>query len=378
MNKKINILYITRSLELAGAERMVCDLASNLDPDKFKVTVCTFVKGSLMEEMIKRGIEVILMERKFRYDPTLVWRIARLISGKKINIIHSHMFQSSLYALPLVLLFKKLVFVISEHGGHLEISRITRRRCFYEIIAKVSKAVIVVSSALKDELSKIFRIPPEKIVVIYNGIEITKFDDNFDSLQTKRKIGLKLDTLVIGNVANLNPPKGHKYLLEAMPIVLHEIQNTKLIIIGDGALRSELENQTEKLRISENVIFLGRRNDIPELLSIMDVFVMPSITSGETFCIAAAEAMAMGKPVVASRIGGLPEVVADTKTGFLVPPKNPAALAAAIIKLLKDRKLALDMGQAGKKRVGQEFTLDKMVKRTEQLYENLVKAYSVK
>lgn len=376
MNRKINILYVTRSLELGGAERIVCDLAANLDSKKYRVTVCTFKPGPLTQELIKNGVDVINIERRFRYDPLLIWKLFHLILKKNIDIVHSHMFQSSLYILPIALMPQKLIFIINEHGGYLEIVKVPRRRYLYKFIAKVSKMVVVVSQALKDDMIKFFNIPSKKIAIIYNGIKMAKFTGKFSSLQMKKILGLESDIPIVGNVANLRPEKGHKYLLEAMSLVLNEIPNAKLIIIGEGALRAELENQTKVLGISESVIFLGRRQDVPALLNIMDIFVISS--SGETFCIAAAEAMAMGKPVVASRVGGVPELVIDSKTGFLVPPKDPPALAEAVIKLLKDRKLALDMGQAGKERVRQEFTLDKMVKKTEQLYESLIKEQSLK
>ena len=174
----------------------------------------------------------------------------------------------------------------------------------------------------------------------------------------------------MGNVARLNDQKGQIFFLQAIPEILKTISDTKFLIVGDGPLRNKLEEMSKKLKINRNVIFTGIRDDIPEILSIMDVFVLPSMVEG--LPIVLLEAMAMGKPVVASRVGGIPEVINHGLTGILIEPANPSEIASSVVNLLKNPAEAKRIGDAGRRKVGRKFIVDVMARKIEGVYDEIL------
>jgi glycosyltransferase involved in cell wall biosynthesis len=211
------------------------------------------------------------------------------------------------------------------------------------------------------------KIDPSKTVVIYNGVDEERFS-HFNNVSTARvELGIESNDPVLGSVSSLTPHKGHIYMFQAAPKILESFPSTKFLFVGDGNLREELEGQVKILNISSNVIFTGIRKNIPELLNLMDIFVLPS-SSREGLGISIIEAMAVEKPVVATNIGGIPEVVQDGKTGILVPPQNSEALAGAIIELLNDSGKAEKMGRMGRLRIKDAFTTQRMISEIENLY----------
>jgi glycosyltransferase involved in cell wall biosynthesis len=216
------------------------------------------------------------------------------------------------------------------------------------------------------------KVDPSKIIVVYNGVDQEIFIPAENQSALKARLGIQPADLVVGTVSSLYLHKGHRYLLQAVPLVLGAFPSTKFLIVGDGPLRKKLEGQAKDLNISAHLVFTGKRKDVPDLLSAMDVFVLPSC-SREGLGISIIEAMALEKPVVATEIGGIPEVVADEETGYLVPPKNPDALAEAIVKFLQSPPRAKEMGRRGRARFEEKFTKRKMLSEVEYLYLNLMK-----
>jgi glycosyltransferase involved in cell wall biosynthesis len=215
-------------------------------------------------------------------------------------------------------------------------------------------------------------MPPPKVFLIPNGVEIKVFTEANQSLveALAQEWKIRSHTPVIGTLARLHEQKGHSYLLDAVAQLRREIPDVKALVVGDGELRPSLEQRTQALRLSDSVIFTGTRRDVPEILALLDVFVLPSLWEG--LPIALLEAMAAGLPVVATRVGGVPEVVVDGETGLLVPPRDPDALSEAILTLLQDPDLRQKMGQAGQERVREYFSVERMVEETEALYERLL------
>ncbi len=185
------------------------------------------------------------------------------------------------------------------------------------------------------------------------------------------------EAAVVGTVSSLTPHKGHEYLIQAASLVLDTLPPVKFLIVGDGPLRKRLEEQAKELNIHSSVIFTGKRKDIPEILSLLDVFVLPSHTR-EGLGIAIIEAMAAERPVVATDIGGIPEVVDDGETGVLVPPEDTEALSKAIITLLQDPPRAKTMGEKGRTRIKEMFTTTKMLSEIEHVYQSLTSQRKVK
>jgi glycosyltransferase involved in cell wall biosynthesis len=216
------------------------------------------------------------------------------------------------------------------------------------------------------------RVSGDRITLIQNGIPVkTLSEPNQAQLDAVREEWDILPHMpVVGTLARFHQQKGLPYLLESAAQVRQECPELKLLLVGDGGLRSSLEEQARDLGLSGCAILPGIRHDVPEILALVDVFVLPSLWEG--LPIALLEAMAASLPVVATAVGGVPEVVVDGVTGLLVPPRDPEALSKAILTLLKDRDLQHSMGQAGRERVTRCFSVERMVKETEVLYESMM------
>src|SRR4030067_2200976 len=230
--------------------------------------------------------------------------------------------------------------------------------------------VVTVSEHVRRYLIEEKRIKPEKVFSIPTGIDIERFNPDLVSAVPREELGIAADAQIVGTVAILRRKKGHHILLDAIPMVLREFPKTIFLFAGDGPQRKNIEDKILELGIGNNVKLLGLRNDIPEILKTMDLFVLPTLQEalGTSFL----EAMAMGRPVVGTKAGGVPEVVKDGISGILVEPDNPAALAGAIISLLRNRERMRQMGDAGRKIVEENYSIDVMVKRLYDFYNFLV------
>lgn len=211
---------------------------------------------------------------------------------------------------------------------------------------------------------------------IYNGVDVASLEKKkCDKIQKRRELGIDAGSFVVVTAGRLVPVKGQAYLISALGEIVKEAPNVLLVILGDGELRSSLEEQARALKREDRVLFLGMRNDVPEIVSCSDVFALPSINEG--FGVALLEAMAVKCPIVATDVGGVPEVILDGVTGILVPPKDPAQLAKGILKLIKDPQLSARLAESGYQRLKTLFDIQNTVSKMELLYSDLVIARAV-
>ncbi|NOR54184.1 MAG: glycosyltransferase, partial [Candidatus Aminicenantes bacterium] len=234
---------------------------------------------------------------------------------------------------------------------------------------------IILSEASRRTLIEGHEIPPEKIVKIHNGIEIEEYHPDIKEVRNKklelrRELGLKSDVPVIGAIGRLVWQKGFEYLIRAIPQVIEAFPEAKFLIVGEGPLRRRLEELSKKLKIEDNIIFTGFRSDIKDILATIELLAMPSLLEG--LPIVLLEGMAMAKPIVATRIDGMTEVLENSETGLLVPTKNSHELAEAIIEILKNKTKADLLGQNARKIVEEKFSVKRMVEQTELVYEKLL------
>ena len=209
-------------------------------------------------------------------------------------------------------------------------------------------------------------------MVINSGLELDNYREvNIDTRKKKDELQVGQDTALVGMIGRLEPVKGPEYFIEAAKLVIERFTKVKFLIVGDGSLRNKLELRCKELSIFDRFIFTGWREDIPEILAILDMLVLPSLNEAVGRILI--EAGACGKPVVATSVGGIPEVVNDNETGILVPPKAPEALAQAIIALLKSEEKRQKMGKAAKNWIDEKFSAYRMVERISSLYGELVK-----
>jgi glycosyltransferase involved in cell wall biosynthesis len=232
---------------------------------------------------------------------------------------------------------------------------------------------IAVSEATKIAWVKRTGLSEKKIRVIYNGIDFSSFCQAVDIPAIKQEMSISPEKKVIGIPARLHHMKGHKYLLDAVQLINDDLKDVVFLLIGDGELRSELESYVDQAGLNGIIRFLGHRSDVPRILSILDLVVLPSIAL-EALPFALIEAQASGKAVIASNFSGIPEIIENGVSGILVPPRDSKALAEAIMTLVNDSDLRQRMGEAGRSRAEQLFSLDRMLKETFQVYEDFLNA----
>jgi len=205
------------------------------------------------------------------------------------------------------------------------------------------------------------------VSLIYNGVDLARYDHQEPCCTLREEYGMEPNAQIVGVVARLDPEKGHPTLLEAWPAVLRSCPDAYLLVVGEGSQREELERLANELRIAHRVVFAGRRDDIPAVTAALDVAVLPSYREAQGLTIL--EAMALSRPVVASNVGGIPEMISDGVTGLLVPPRDPDALALAIARLLRDHPFADLIAKAGHDLVHDRFCIELMVRAIEAIYD---------
>lgn len=360
----INVLHLCESSDTGGAESVLVNIAENLDKDRFTSIVCLLSDGWLKSQLDVRHIETVVIPQPHSLDLLWLFRFYRLLKEREINVIHSHEFATNVYASFL----SKLVgisVIATAHGKNYYTDK-WRRRMAYRFVARQS-VMVAVSADLKQFLSERVGIPPGNIRVIHNGIDLRRYEAKGVSRQVRKELGIKEGQPVIGTVGNLFAVKGQSYLLRACRIVASAFPNFVLLVAGEGEQLSFLEKEATSLGIASNVKFLGFRSDIPSILEAMDVFILPSLSEGLPLSVL--EALALQIPVVATNVGGIPEVIEEGVTGYLVPPRNPEALADNILSLLRHPEVAINIGRAGRRKMEKSFRLEKMIKDYQSLYE---------
>ncbi|MBI2447110.1 MAG: glycosyltransferase family 4 protein [Candidatus Omnitrophica bacterium] len=307
----------------------------------------------------------------------------KLIKKEGFDIVHTHTSKAGILGRFSAKLAGVPVIIHSPHGHifdpEADIRGVSkgilgiRFFVFLErLAARITDKIITLTGLEIEQQVKAGIDRREKFITIYSGIEMEKLINvKVNVSEKKRELQIPLGVPVLGTVGRLDSVKGHKFLLDAIPYIKRASQGIKVLIIGDGTLRLDLENQAKRLGVEDNVLFLGMRDDVPELLNCIDVFVLPSLYEGMGRALVEAEAA--GVPVVATQVGGVPEVVLDGKTGILIPPKDPARLAEAVILLLKDKDKRVSMGIEGRKFVTGLFGTEAMINKVSDLYEDMLK-----
>ncbi len=322
--------YITPS-RLAGAEYFFLRVIAHLAEMGHRVIVVTKRDTPLRAEIEKLehpNIQLHAWHTHGKIDPITLVKLCRLILDERVDVINTHLTTASWQGA----LAAKITGVPSVAVVHA-----TDRKTWFQH----ADHLIAVSSGVKDALIE-QGIAPEKIEVLYHGIDLDQYVAPLDSATAKARLGLPANTRTVGVVASLIPRKGHRFLLEALKNMEATTGEVHALFAGEGPLEEELRGQIAEMGLSERVHFLGFRRDVPEVVCAMDVFVLPSLKEG--LSIAVMEAMALEKPVVCSAIAGLPEVVRDGQTGFLVPPGDSTALQIALEKLFADEDLRTQLG----------------------------------
>ncbi len=370
-SRRVNVLQLITELDIGGAEKLLLSFIKKLNRSKYNViTAYLNGEGKLAGDFRKAGFKVFNLRMRNRMDLGAVIRLYRFLKRENIGILHTHLIQADLCGFIAGKMASVPVIISTKHNPDEFRKRFSICVRLDGIFSNHSDRVIAVSHAVKDFLVKWEKISEGKFTVIHNGVNLEEFSIDTDIAEKKRELGINLSSKVVGSVGRLDRQKGHVFFLKAIPKILEDFSDIRFIFVGEGPLRSKLEKMASELRVNQNIIFTGIRPDVADILSILDIFVLPSIFEG--FGIVLLEAMAIGKPVVASRVGGIPEIVDHGLTGILIEPANPSAIAGSVVKLLKNPVEAKRIANAGRAEVGRRFTADAMARKIEGVYDEIL------
>jgi len=371
-NRKTTVMLAINKMIIGGAEQQFLELVKGLDKNRFDTIVVTLYPGGELEEEVKNipGIEYICLNRKGKYNFFTLITILRLLRKKHVDVIQPFLTPATFFTLLPAIINRTPLKIVTERASSRK--KLGRGYSLYlrieDLLTRFTNLVIPNSKSGKDYL--ITRgIKPEHISVIYNGINIQRLIPNpADIVRSRDTLGLSENMKVVGISASLFALKDHDTFLRAAQIISSTMPHVKYIILGEGPLRETLEQMARELGIESKVLFAGNQTEVSPYLSVFDVACLCS-KEPEGCSNSILEAMALGKPVVATNAGGNAELVDDGKTGLLVPVQNPKALANAILALLNNPDQAKEMGRQGKEKVTREFSLERMVQNYENLYE---------
>lgn len=379
---RTNVLVFLNSLGTGGTALLVADLAAHLDPDRFRVFVCSLAGGLIEKTIAARGCPVHTLGDavngrrpgavgKLRALRARVARLETLMERYEIDILHTHHLAPLLHASLARRRARRWRWVHSEQirpdvdAGYPR-WLVLVGRWLLSRPDSVTGASDAVGAYLLDEAG----VAPDRVRVIYNGVDVQRFGQPHDGAAKRRELDIPADAWVIGLVANLRPQKNHEALLRALAELLPAVPEAWLVLVGEGERREQLETLAGALGVRDRVRFLGARLDVAELYSVFDVYCLPSHFEGMPLSVF--EAMSAGKPVVATRVLGIREFIADGQTGLLVPPDDPAALAQALLRLRRDAALGQRLASSARTYAAARASLEDMVKRYADLYAHVL------
>jgi glycosyltransferase involved in cell wall biosynthesis len=372
----INLTVLASYVESGGAETVLYHLLSGLDRERFQPRLVCLRNdaGFIAKELHSRGIPVVSGLSRGKFDPMVGHRLARSLRDS-VDILYCLDHHNVLFWIPYLLHrvdVKSTVVVChaTRNRGGGNVFWTTDRPALSRV-----QRIIAVAEGQKRYLVAEEGLPPEKVEVIYNGISPEPFCDSHPRQEVRRSVreqlGLAESHRIVTIIAHLRPEKNHRRFLRIAKEVLTRLSETRFIVAGEGPERAHLEAYARSLGIGSFVHFTGVRRDIPNLLAASDVIALTSDDRVETFPMALLEAMAAGRPVIATRVGSLDEMVIDGENGHLVPVNDEALFAELLYRLLANRSKAELIGEAGRKLVRQRFTVQRMVQAHERLFETL-------
>jgi glycosyltransferase involved in cell wall biosynthesis len=344
---------------------VVADLARGLDQRLFRPLVCCLnFKGRLAEPLEARGIPVFALDKRPKLDLRVLIRLVRLMRSERVDVVHTHLWTSSFWGRLAGALARVPVMIITEHN--LDTWRRAPHLLADRLLGRFTDDWVFVSSEVEAFYRARLALPEGRSHVVHNGVDLAPFARRPDPAEVRTRMGLPADARVAGVVGRLEARKGHRFFLEAMRRVVDRVPGALGLIAGEGKEKDALLAQRGALGLAESVRLVGYWPDLAEALAALDVFVLPSLMEGHPLAIL--EAMAAGKPVVATDVGGNAEAVEAGVTGVLVPPADPDALADAILALLLEPERAARLGEAGRRSLDRRFSLAAAVKANEELY----------
>ena len=346
-----------------GAQESYTGLLLRLDRSAYEVRALSLSSGSAVQRLRRLGLEVEVIDEAD--DEAAVQELTAYLVRNEIDLLHAHMYRAEVIGARSAVAAGTAVVLATVHSSRV---RSPEDVATLAALTPVMDRLIVPSASIAAKVRAEGR-GAASFSVIPNGVDLDRFDLPVPACALRREFGISGGAPLLGVIARLEPEKGHRYLIEAMPAILRGAPETWLVIVGEGSLDGELRSQAAALPrpARDRIVFTGRREDVAAITGEIDVAVLPSLREAQGISIL--EAMARRRPVVASAVGGIPEVLTDGLDGLLVPPADPPALAGACIRLACSPTLRRQLGEAGRATVEARFSLDAMVRRYEDIYD---------
>jgi glycosyltransferase involved in cell wall biosynthesis len=376
--ERVRVVEVLATGSSGGAQEHVYNLVSRIDTARYDVTVLALSAGPGVRKLERHGIPVCVIEggdgaEGATGDAAAVEAVAAHLAAVRADVVHNHMYRAEIVG-------TRAAWRVAEAGlrrpmvvGTVHSSRIRSnedRELLRALTPRMDHLVAVSQANVRKIESEGRSGPP--VTLIYNGVDLDRYDHQEPCCTLREEYGLPENGPIVGVVARLEPEKGHPTLLEAWPTVLAAQPEATLLVIGEGSRREELAAQAASLGLGSRVVFTGRRDDVPAVTAALDVAVLPSYREAQGLSIL--EAMALSRPVVATNVGGIPEMIEDGVTGLLVPPHDAPALGAAILRLLDDHPLADMLARNAHDLVHERFCVELMVRAIESIYDEAVGA----
>ena len=366
----IVLAELAGSSSYGGGERYLELLFGRLDRARYRPLLICPEPGSFVGRMKERGVETRLVHLAPLFNPIALWRLTRLLVREHVTILQTHGARANFYGRIAGRLAGVPVIISTIHNSlkDYEVSPLTR--WLYTVLLRLTlplvHRILCVSEANRGDLIEECPAAAAKAQTVHNGVDLSAFSSQPNHQKVRQELGVTEGPVLV-TIGRLTEQKGHRYLLQALSCLLETWPQLCCLFVGEGELQDALRRMAIDLGVEQACRFVGVREDIPGILTAADVFVLPSLSEGFPFVLL--EALAMGCPVVASRVNGVPELIEDHKTGLLVPPRDPQALARAIRDMLDDRRAALRMGAAGRALVRERFTVNRMVANTTAIFD---------
>ena len=368
--ERIRLVELLATGSSGGAQEHVFNLVTRLDRQRYDVSVLSLSGGPGVRRIERTGVPVCVLDDM--PDDEAIEAVAAHLAAVDADVVHNHMYRAEVVgtqaAMALAAAGRERPFVV----GTVHSSRV-RSEEDRDLVRRLTPRMdhlVAVSRAIVRKVEEEGRIGAP-ISLIANGVDLARYNDQVACCTLLDDYpSLPAGAPIVGVVARLEPEKGHPTLLEAWPRVLASVPDAHLLIVGEGSQRALLEAQAASLGIDRSVTFTGRRDDVPAVTAALDVAALPSYREAQGLSIL--EAMALSRPVVASAVGGIPEMIDDGRTGLLVPPRDPVALADALVRVLTDGAFAARLGRAGHDLVHERFCVELMVRAVETIYDESV------
>ena len=375
------IAYLIDGLSMGGAERLMAPILGYLSRAHFEPYVCALQSkdgNPMADELRALGVPVECLDIKHLRDLDAIPRLTRYLKNVGADLVHTQLEAANILG-NISAKLRRLPSVCTIHVmPSLQVKTKTKlhQKVEWFALRHFCDQVISVSEEARQYHIEISGSPSKQVTTIYNGIDLSPFLEMNYALEreaVRAELGVPQDAHVLTTVAVLRPPKGIQFMIGALPAILAAHPNTYYLVVGSGSHQDALIEEASRAGVSERVIFAGMRRDVPRLMAASDVFVLPTLT--EALPTVLAEAMAAKLPIVASRVGGIPEMVADAQNGVLLEPEDSVALASACIQLLSSPARRAAMGGEGRRIVNQKFSIERQVHQLKELYLDQLHAY---